>query len=571
MNRLSAAALCVLLAAGCHEEANGVKKETVFVSGALLVPGDGTPPIEAATMIIENGVIKQIGKKNELKSPRGALTVDLDGKTITPTFINLHAYPGLSNQKDFSAKNYKRESLSADLRRYQYYGVDAVLAGGDSDGLAAQLRDEIREGKAPGAQLHTSGRGIAAKGTAMAGIALTASGDADARKAVTELADRNADAIVLWAEGLKADATDAVVDEAHKRKLKVFAVAPNLAEAKNLAKAGVDALIGSVTDSEVDDELASTMKEKKIPYAPALTLLESRFVYAEKPSWLGGQFMVEAYPRNLAVYLSDSAIQGTVRRDPKLPTYRKEFETASQNLKKLASAGVPIALGSGSGMLHTFPGLFEHRELELMVKAGMAPLEVFTAATSVPAAALGANDLGALAAGKKANFIVFSSNPLEMIKDSSDIESMYIDAKPVDRLALVADLKTEILKVDAGLRQANQQAEIEERILAEEAKLKHYGKFVAGPSINVTAGLIVPQPRGAKSNASSGPPFKVTVQNSRGAAKDFQDFYGGILPEARWAPAGGCWEKANAAQPGKKWRLCLEPGSGQATLNISVQ
>ena len=60
MNRLSAAALCVLLAAGCNgaEEANtpGVKKETIFVSGALLVPGDGTQPIEAAFAVLEEYV-----------------------------------------------------------------------------------------------------------------------------------------------------------------------------------------------------------------------------------------------------------------------------------------------------------------------------------------------------------------------------------------------------------------------------------------------------------------------------------------------------------------------------------
>jgi len=78
MNRFSAAALCLFLA-GCGpggtSTESGTKapeKDVVFVSGALLVPGDGTPPIEEATMIIENGVITQIGKKKEFYAPKGS-------------------------------------------------------------------------------------------------------------------------------------------------------------------------------------------------------------------------------------------------------------------------------------------------------------------------------------------------------------------------------------------------------------------------------------------------------------------------------------------------------------------
>ena len=162
MNRFSAAALCLLLA-GCDpggtSTESGTKtpeKDVVFVSGALLIPGDGTPPIEEATMIIENGVITKIGKKKEFYAPKGSLPIELEGKTIAPLFVNLHGYPGLSNVGDFGAKNYNRESLSADMNRYGYYGVGAVLAGGDSDGYAFQFRDELREGKASGATGATS-------------------------------------------------------------------------------------------------------------------------------------------------------------------------------------------------------------------------------------------------------------------------------------------------------------------------------------------------------------------------------------------------------------------------------
>jgi imidazolonepropionase-like amidohydrolase len=278
------------------------------------------PPIEEATMIIENGVITQIGKKKEFYAPKGSLPIELDGKTIVPLFVNLHAYPGLSNLGEFGAKNYKRESLGADLNRYGYYGVGAVLAAGDSDGLAFQLRDELREGKATGAMLYTSGRGIAAKGSSgiMGNIPTLVSGGDDARKAVAELADRNVDAIVLWANGMKADAANAVIDEAHKRKLKVFADAPTLAEAKSLVKADVDALISSVRDQEVDDEFIALMKDKKKPIAAALTALESKFMYADKLPWLGEQAMREVYPSGLTAYLVDPVVVNKFKRNPQL-------------------------------------------------------------------------------------------------------------------------------------------------------------------------------------------------------------------------------------------------------------
>ena len=578
MNRLSAAALCLLLA-GCGSETptasdtkGGVQKDVVFVSGALLIPGDGSAPIEEATMEIENGVITKVGKKKEFYAPKGALPIELEGKTIAPLFVNLHAYPGLSNVGDFGAKNYRRESLSADLNRYGYYGVGAVLAGGDSDGLAYQLRDELREGKATGAMLYTSGRGIAAKGSSgiMGNIPLLVSGEADARKAVGELADRNSDAIVLWASGMKAETANAVIDEAHKRKLKVFADAPTLAEAKSLVKADVDGLISSIRDQEVDDEFIALMKEKKKALAPSLTAVESRFMYADRLPWLGEQSMREVYPAGLTAYLVDPVVTNKFKRNPQLGKYREEFDTASKNLKKLADAGVEIAFGSGSGLPDTFPGYFEHRELELMVRAGMSPLDAIKAATSVSANALSAADLGTLAPGKKGSFIVFSTNPLEDIKNSKDIDKVYVNGHDVDRQENIRNIQVELPKVTEGERAALAAQQQQDDIAAKEAKEKHYGngKFVLGKSLSVAPGLSVQTPR--RSNASKapgGPPYRVTVSMSGASGADLRAFYAETL---RASAAGDCWEKPNPLD-GKKFRICPEASQGQITLNISVQ
>src|SRR5678815_1182135 len=170
----------------------------------------------------------------------------------------------------------------------------------------------------------------------------------------------------------------------------------------------------------------------------------SRFVYADKTSWLGEQSMREVYPASVSAYLSNADVMAKAARNPRIGAYRQEFATAQKNLKKLADAGIPITLGSGSGLADTFPGYFEHRELELMVNAGMAPLDVINAATSVSAATIGAADLGTLAAGKKASFIVFASNPLEKISNSRDIDRVFVNVHPIDRLEMI--LKIEVAR-----------------------------------------------------------------------------------------------------------------------------
>ena len=82
---------------------------------------------------------------------------------------------------------------------------------------------------------------------------------------------------------------------------------------------------------------------------------------------------------------------------------------------------------------------------------------------------------------------------------------------------------------------------------------------------------LVQTPKRSKSAVSGGPPYKVTVTNSRGSAAELRDFYSKVLASAKWTVAGDCWEKANPVQAGKKWRLCSEASQGQIVLNISVQ
>src|SRR5438552_10283756 len=398
--------------------------DTTYYFGARVIPGDGSPVMEDATFIISNGKFTALGKKGDVTPPKGSGRIDLTGRTLTPVFFNLQAQPGLNNGSSYGPKNYNRESVMADLERYAYYGIMGILTAGTDDGdLAMQIQDEQRQGKANGDRLFTAGQGIVARGGGPAGlgnIPIAVSSASDARKAVSEQAEKKVDAIKLWMDDgngkgakLKSDIYTAAIDEAHKRNLKIVAEVFDLADAKDLVKAGINGFVTSIRDREVDDQLISAMKEKNVVLAPALTTAEAKFVYADKPNWLGEQTMREVYPAQLSAYLMDTVTVNKFKRNESLGALRQEYAIATKNLKKLSDGGVKIALGTNSGAPDTYPGYFEAREMIAMADAGLEPEDVIKAATVVPAAFLGDNDHGTIAVGKAADFLAMSNSPLE--------------------------------------------------------------------------------------------------------------------------------------------------------------
>src|SRR5215470_12580156 len=200
----------ILFLAGCGPETGNESKgkaasatgDTSYFFGARIIPGDGSPAMEDMSFIVSGGKFVTIGKRSEVTPPKGSARIELTGRTVTPVFINLQAQPGMNNGAQYGSKNYMRDSVTADLSRYAYYGVMAVLTGGtDAGDLAFSVRDEIRDGKIKGARLLTAGRGIAAKGggpQSLNDVTIQIGNPTEAKRAIDDLADQKVDAVKIW-------------------------------------------------------------------------------------------------------------------------------------------------------------------------------------------------------------------------------------------------------------------------------------------------------------------------------------------------------------------------------------
>jgi imidazolonepropionase-like amidohydrolase len=380
---------------------------TVF-EGARLITGDGAAPVENAVFVVENDRFVQVGRAGDVQVPAGAVRVSLAGKTVMPAIIDTHTHMPTS-----------REALIDQLQRKAYYGVAAVASlGQDTGDVAFQVRDEVVPN---GAMLRTAGRGITMPEPGRTEAPYWVSTEAEARKAVQELAARKVDFVKIWVDDrdgkykkLTPALYGAIIDEAHKNALRVTAHIFTLEDAKGLLRAGLDAFAHSVRDRDIDDEgLALFKQHANLVVAPNLP---DRGVAADM-SWLA-----ESLPADEVKKLQEGATDR--------PDAQKAYGIQARNLAKIHGAGVTIVLGTDGGIPWS-----HHVEMADMVAAGMSPADVIVASTKNSAEFLRLTDLGTVAAGKRADFLVLDANPLDDITNTRRIAAVYLRGAAIDRAA----------------------------------------------------------------------------------------------------------------------------------------
>jgi imidazolonepropionase-like amidohydrolase len=257
------------------------------------------------------------------------------------------------------------------------------------------------------------------------------------RRAVDELAKKKADAVKIVVDSrrntqkkLPAATTAAIIEQAHKDKLKVFAHIYEQQDAERVLDQGIDMLAHIVRDKEVDDAFLAKLKAKRVPLTATMVAQLSFFTYADSPAWLDDPFLTRVFgPERIQIAKTKLKEQQSAYKDQAAD--REAFEIAQKNFAKMVKAGIRLGLGTDSGPTpHRFEGYFEHMEMELMVKNGMTPMQVITAFSKTNSEALGIEkDYGTLAKGKVADLVVLDRNPLDNILNTRSINSVYLGGR----------------------------------------------------------------------------------------------------------------------------------------------
>jgi imidazolonepropionase-like amidohydrolase len=417
--------------------------ETKFLKNFTLIDGTGKPAAANMAMIVTDGRIQSIAPAGKIKAPAGAEVIDLTGKFVIPGMVNLHGHVGATVDMQQSAQLYSRENVERDLRTYASYGVTTVVSlGTDLDPVFA-VRDAQRGARPQMARLYTAGKGFTLKGgnPPAGGMRYEVATPAECEARVAELAAQKVDFVKIWVDDafgkrqkMPIELSRAIIASAKQHGLRTVVHIVNLQDAKDVIEAGAAGIAHSVRDQEVDQAFIDLMKKRGAwQMAATLTRELSTFVYADSPKMLDDPFLTRSVSAKVIETLRSPQYINRIKSDPEFPRYPDLLTMALKNLKRLADAGVNYGFGTDSGPPARFQGYFEQLELELMTAAGLTPIQVITAATKSSAEFLGAHDLGTLERGKWADLMVLSKNPLDDIKNTRSIESVYIAGNIISR------------------------------------------------------------------------------------------------------------------------------------------
>jgi imidazolonepropionase-like amidohydrolase len=415
--------LSIFTAAAVIATAHVAGAQTTAFVGGRVIDGIGRV-IDNGTVIVNGAKITAVGPASTAV-PAGATRIDLKGKTILPGLINAHGHVAATTGLRSDPASYTRDNLLRQLRTYAMYGVTTVFSLGDDQAAGFELRNE-NASVTDRARLYVAGPVI--------------TGDtADAARAMTnKVAEMKPDLIKIRVDDnlgasrkMPEEAWRAVIDAAHARKLPVAVHIYWLADAKATLLAGADMIAHSVRDVPVDDQFIDALKSRDVCYSPTFTREISTYIYDATPPWVDDPFFLKGAEKGVADQLKDPKRHEQVRNSGAWKAgqqYKKSLEVAKRNLKTLVDRGVRIAFGTDSGPPGRFQGFFEHLELEMMVDAGLTPMQALVSATGDAARChRKAGEIGTLAAGAVADLMILTANPLENIRNMRNIDSVWIN------------------------------------------------------------------------------------------------------------------------------------------------
>ena len=440
----------------------------VIYEGARLIIGDTSAPIENGAFVVGNGHITAIGHKGSIKAPAGAVHVDLTGKTVMPAMNNIHVHLGYEGYVSWSVENHTPENVLDHLEREAFYGVGTALSMGEQPTeFAIRFQQDQLAGIFPPAARFFFAAGMAPPGGGPDSLLIQGTGPLhavyevstadEAVAVVRKIAAKNIKELKFWVDNrdnargsmkkMPPEVYTAVIDEAHKHGMIVHAHATNLQDQKGVVRAGVDLLVHTLMAEKVDDEFVAILKEKRPYWAPVMGLGDrSELCDGSNP------FIEQVLPDGVIadIRAGRTWLPSPPCSAPATAQFVQREENLQYNFPKYIAAGARIVLGTDAGVSAKYSyGFAEHHEIGMYVRLGMTPAEAIVASTSRPTEVLRIKDTGLLAQGKRADFIVLNANPVENIRNTREIDSVYLYGAKLDREALQAKFKQAVVDRDA--------------------------------------------------------------------------------------------------------------------------
>ena len=415
-----------LVLISCDQNLDHYDNAFTAIVGAQVYDGTDSPILEDAVLLFRDGIIEEVGRREQIDLPANCQIIDAQGKFIIPGLINTHAHVGYEGS--MQKKDYSSENIAQQLKLYADYGITTVVSLGEDHQEAESFRTVQLDGSS-----HNHARFY------IAGDVVSGSTVEEVQRKIDENVKMGVDYIKIRvddnlgsAEKMSPDIYKAIIDRTHQHQLKLAAHMYYLEDAKSLIKAGADFLAHSIRDTLVDSQIIQLLKEKQVCYCPTLTRDLSLFVYEQTPDFFTDPFFTKSADSTLLNLLMSPERQTQVREHQNNLKYKAGLQQAMTNLRILHQNNVTISMGTDSGVPTRFQGFFEHLEMRMMQDAGMGPRDIIKSATSDAAACMGIDNIGILMKGNLADFVILDKDPLEDIVNTRSINSVWVGGQMIE-------------------------------------------------------------------------------------------------------------------------------------------
>lgn len=411
-------------AAGAEVGSQDSTEGPLVIFGARLIDTSVAGPGEPVTVLLQDRLIQAVAGAGEIEIPAGARVIDARGKYLLPGLADMHNHLRAGT---FVPGGDPTEIL----RQMLSWGITTVFDPAVHGSAYQLLRDEISKDPDSYPRVFlTKGLFTAPKGWGKGHQPLTA---AEARTLVQSMKASGSDAVKLtyddmsWATTRPFPVLDrtimtAIIDEAHELSMKAFVHAPVLELATEAVVADADCLLHGIISDPVSPEFIELMLEHGTCYISTLTMFHTNEGYA---AWADRLEQFDKYDR-LEPEVLDAfrlqAVQGGTARLDNTAFAAQQLPVLRENLLRLANAGVPVVLGTDTGIPGVLPGIALQLELVMHVDAGLSSRQSLDAATRNAAAMMNQSGVfGSIEPGQAADILILDANPVEDISNVRDI------------------------------------------------------------------------------------------------------------------------------------------------------